>query len=56
MLTSGWAIASWFARPNALLDGFRPVNLMESDLASVLEAARCHTPVAQERQREPAHA
>lgn len=55
-LSSGWAIAAWFARPNAMLDGCRPVNAMESDLAGVLEAARCHAPAAEERRREPAHA
>ena len=55
-LSSGWAIAAWFARPNAMLDGCRPANVTESDLASVLEAARCHAPALEERQREPAHA
>lgn len=55
-LSSGWAIAAWFGRPNAMLDGCRPVNAMASDLAGVLEAARCLAPAVEERQREPAHA
>jgi len=55
-LSSGWDIAAWFAQPNALLDGCRPVNAMASDLANVLEAARCHAPAMEERRREPAHA
>ncbi len=55
-LSSGWAVAAWFARPNELLDGCRPVNVMESDLTRVLEAARCQSPAMQARQREPAHA
>ena len=42
-LTSGWGLAAWFAQPNALLEGRRPVNLMESDLPHVLHAARCRT-------------
>jgi hypothetical protein len=45
-LFSGWAVAAWFAQPNALLEGRRPVNLMESDLAPVLHAARSLAPVA----------
>ncbi len=43
-LCSGWAVAAWFAQPNAKLDGCRPVALMDSDLAAVVEAARCHAP------------
>jgi len=45
-LSSGWAVAAWFAQPNALLEGRRPVNLMASDLAHVLHAARSLAPVA----------
>jgi hypothetical protein len=45
-IVSGWAVAAWFAEPNALLEGRRPVNLVESDLPHVLHAARCRTAVA----------
>lgn len=55
-LLSGWAIAAWFSRPNAVLDGRRPVNMLESDLGSVLEAARCHALSGEALQRESAHA
>jgi hypothetical protein len=46
-IASGWAVAAWFAEPNALLEGRRPVNLVELDLPHVLHAARCHTGVAE---------
>ena len=36
----GWNRAAWFARPNTWLDEQRPVDLLDSDLAAVLEAAR----------------
>ena len=36
----GWALASWFAQPNAWLGDRRPVDLLDSDLAGVLQAAR----------------
>ncbi len=45
-LASGWAVGAWFAEPNALLEGRRPVNLVESDLPHVLHAARCRAAVA----------
>jgi hypothetical protein len=54
-LSSGWAVAAWFAQPNTMLDGYRPVNMMDSDLAIVLEAARCHAPAVEIR-REVEHA
>jgi len=37
---SGWAVAAWFAEPNALLEGQRPVDLMDSNSPAVLDAAR----------------
>ena len=42
-LASGWTIAAWFAQPNPLLEGRRPVNLIEADLPHVLHAARCRS-------------
>lgn len=36
----GWALAVWFAQPNHWLHGARPVDLLNSNLAEVLEAAR----------------
>ena len=36
----GWALAVWFAQPNPWLHGARPVDLLNSNLAEVLEAAR----------------
>jgi len=36
----GWTRAAWFARPTAWLQGRRPVDLLESNLAAVLGAAR----------------
>lgn len=35
-----WALAAWFARPNSWLNNQAPVELMESRLAAVLDAAR----------------
>lgn len=40
-LSSGWAVASWFAQPNASLDGCLPVDRMDADPGSVMAAARC---------------
>jgi len=40
-LSSGWAVASWFAQPNALLDGCVPVDRMDADPGRVIAAARC---------------
>lgn len=37
---SGWSLASWFAQPNAWLHERRPVDLLQRDLAAVLQAAR----------------
>jgi len=50
-IASGWAVAAWFAEPNVLLEGRRPVNLVESDLPHVLHAARCRTTVAEAPRR-----
>lgn len=36
----GWGLASWFAQPNAWLRGARPVDLLDTDPAHVLRAAR----------------
>lgn len=36
----GWALAVWFALPNNWLDGARPVDMLNSNLPAVLEAAR----------------
>ncbi|MBC7665447.1 MAG: hypothetical protein H7276_16940, partial [Caulobacter sp.] len=40
-LDSGWAVASWFARPNAQLEGRMPVDIVDLDLEAVVDAARC---------------
>lgn len=40
---SDWALAVWFAQPNAWLEGRRPVDVMESDLVAVLDAAHWAT-------------
>jgi hypothetical protein len=55
-LSSGWGVATWFAQPNVLLEGRRPVNLMQSDLSGVLRAARSHSPAAGLPHRPPASA
>jgi hypothetical protein len=39
-LWSGWLLASWFAAPNALLEGHRPADMLDSDLDGVIRAAR----------------
>jgi hypothetical protein len=36
----GWALADWFVRASSWLNGQRPVDLLDSDLPSVLKAAR----------------
>ena len=35
-----WDLATWFARPNSLLHGAAPVDLIATDPAAVLQAAR----------------
>ncbi len=35
----GWSLALWFTRPNALLHGQPPLELLDSDLAEVVVAA-----------------
>ena len=37
---SGWRQASWFATPNAGLNGRSPADVLDSNLAAVLQAAR----------------
>ena len=37
---SPWALAAWFAQPNAWLDGERPAELLVSNPAGVLNAVR----------------
>jgi hypothetical protein len=39
-LWSGWLVAAWFAAPNALLEGRRPADMLDSDLETVTRAAR----------------
>jgi len=39
-LWSGWQVASWFAAPNARLDGHSPADRFDSDLEAVLKAAQ----------------
>jgi len=36
----GWALAIWFVHPNSWLHGRRPVELLDTQLEAVLEAAR----------------
>lgn len=36
----GWALAVWFSQPNSWLKCRRPVNLLDTQLTQVLEAAR----------------
>lgn len=43
---NGWERATWFARPNSWLKGRAPVNLIDTELAEVLEAARADRFVA----------
>lgn len=42
----GWRLASWFAKPNSWLDDRSPVDLLNSDLTAVREAARADRFVA----------
>ncbi|MEO6280303.1 hypothetical protein [Roseateles sp.] len=60
---SGWAVALWFATPNAGLCGQRPVDLLRLDLAPVLQAAQALPPLKarpavqlQRTQQRAAHA
>jgi len=39
-LWSGWTLASWFAGPNARLDGCRPADVLDAEFNAVLGAAR----------------
>lgn len=39
-LWSGWTVASWFARPNARLEGSSPAGRLDADPEAVLRAAR----------------
>ena len=39
-VSDGWQIARWFAAQNARLDGRRPADVFDTDLLSVLDAAR----------------
>jgi hypothetical protein len=39
-LWSGWTVASWFAAPNARLDGLSPADRLDSDLEAVVQAAQ----------------
>jgi len=39
-LWSGWNLASWFAAPNAQLDGRSPADMLDPDLDAVLQSAR----------------
>jgi hypothetical protein len=39
-LWSGWNVATWFATPNARLDGRNPVDRLDSDLKAVVQAAQ----------------
>ena len=36
----GWSVAVWFVQPCSWLDDRRPVDLLDGDLAAVLDAAR----------------
>ena len=38
--TDGWGFSAWFATHNEQLDGQRPVDLLDSQLPAVMEAAR----------------
>ena len=39
-LWSGWNVATWFAAPNARLDGRSPADRLDSDLEAVVQAAQ----------------
>ena len=36
----GWALAAWFVNANARLGGHRPLDLLDGDMPTVLDAAR----------------
>lgn len=42
----GWVIAAWFVRPNSWLNERRPVDLLDSNLPALLDAARADRFVA----------
>ncbi|MEO6031780.1 MAG: hypothetical protein ABIP61_07750 [Burkholderiaceae bacterium] len=42
----GWMLAAWFVRPNAWLHERRPIELLDSELPAVLDAARADRFVA----------
>ena len=44
----GWLLATWFARRNAGLDDRRPLDMLDSDLAGVVRAARADGRAARE--------
>lgn len=39
-LWSGWTLATWFAGPNARMNGRSPAEVLDSDLDAVMRAAR----------------
>lgn len=39
-LWSRWSVASWFAAPNARLEGHSPADRLDADLEAVVQAAR----------------
>lgn len=41
-----WALAAWFAQPNALLQGWRPIDLLDANGPAVFAAARADRFVA----------
>ena len=55
-LDSGWAVASWFARPNAQLEGRMPVEIVDVDLGAVVDAARRCATASELQRRVVAHA
>ena len=55
-LDSGWAVASWFARPNAQLEGRTPVEIVDVDLGAVVDAARRCATASELQRRVVAHA
>ena len=44
-LWSGWHVATWFAAPNARLDGHTPAGRLDSDLEAVVQAAAARSSV-----------
>jgi hypothetical protein len=55
-LDSGWAIASWFAQPNAQLGGRLPAEVVDLDLGAVVDAARCRAFAPGPESRVPTYA